>query len=74
VSAGIELRDGRLVCRIRDDGKGMPTELVSAGARQRGIGLASLQARAAQVGGRLTVESFGDAGTQLTFSMPVKRR
>jgi ligand-binding sensor domain-containing protein/signal transduction histidine kinase len=71
LSAAVE--GGHIVCRIRDDGRGVtgardPTSL------DGGRGLAGMRARAAQLGGRFTIEAAASAGTQLTLTVPLRKR
>jgi ligand-binding sensor domain-containing protein/signal transduction histidine kinase len=72
-SAVIEWSDGHLISRVRDDGRGLPLHVSQPGSLD-GLGLSSLHARANQVGGRLTVETLSAGGTQLTFTVPLKRQ
>jgi signal transduction histidine kinase len=50
---------------IRDDGRGLPSE------RGRGVGVASMRERAAELGGECVVESFSAVGgTRVRASLP----
>jgi signal transduction histidine kinase len=49
---------------IRDDGRGLPRE------RGRGVGVASMRERAAELGGECVVESFSAGGTRVRASLP----
>ena len=50
---------------IRDDGRGLPPE------RRRGVGVASMRERAAELGGECVVESFSAVGgTRVRASLP----
>jgi len=53
-----------LELRIRDDGRGLVE------ARSGGMGLLSMQARAAEVGGTFTVDTMPDGGTAITVRIP----
>ena len=55
---------GRLVLEIADDGRGFDPEQVRAG----GLGLESMRARAAKLGGELTIESSPGAGARVRFT------
>lgn len=57
----------RVVARVSDDGTGM------ADTAPRGIGLISMEARAADVGGRLDIDS-STAGTAVTLTLPLPER
>jgi len=52
---------------VSDDGAGF-----EPGAAQAGQGLANMQARAAQLGGRLRVESRPGHGTRVTLEVPIE--
>jgi signal transduction histidine kinase len=54
----------RLRLEVRDDGCGLPPE------RGRGVGLASMRERAAELGGECVVESFPAGGTRVRASLP----
>src|SRR5215204_2039798 len=49
---------------IRDDGCGLPPE------RGRGVGVASMRERAAELGGECVVDSFSAGGTRVRASLP----
>ena len=55
-----------LTLRVSDDGKGMPAHLPSDTA-----GIAGMRERALLVGGRLSIESRQDHGTEVRLSVPV---
>ena len=56
-----------LTLRVVDDGKGMPAHLPSGTA-----GIAGMRERALLVGGRLSIESRPDEGTEVRLSIPVE--
>jgi two-component system NarL family sensor kinase len=60
----ISVRDGLLELSVRDDGNGLDPE------RTPGVGLRSMQERAAEVGGTLSVRSTGD-GTVVSARLPL---
>lgn len=63
----------QLRAEINDDGKGFvvfPTSAPGANGRG-GHGLENMQARAAQLGGRLEIDSTAGVGTRLTLTMPL---
>ncbi|HEY2975733.1 MAG TPA: two-component regulator propeller domain-containing protein [Pyrinomonadaceae bacterium] len=65
--AGHQLR-----AEISDDGKGFLAIPRSAGANGRGgHGVENMRARAAQLGGRLEIDSTAGVGTRLTLTMPL---
>jgi signal transduction histidine kinase len=55
--------------RIRDDGQGIPPEIVEAG-RSGHYGLSGMRERARQAGAKLDVWSSAGNGTEIDLSMP----
>lgn len=53
-----------LEIEVRDDGRGLPVDLVP------GLGLASIRARARELGGTLEVESLAEGGTRVWARLP----
>jgi signal transduction histidine kinase/ligand-binding sensor domain-containing protein len=68
----VEIRyDARLLrLRVRDDGKGIAPEVLSAGEKQGHFGLSGMRERAELVGGKLTVRRGLETGTEVEFSAP----
>jgi signal transduction histidine kinase len=66
VRLALEEADGTLRLQIRNDGRGLLPE------RGRGVGVASMRERAAELGGECVVESFSAGGTQVRASLPCK--
>ena len=68
----VELRyDVRqLRVRVRDDGKGIDPEVLRAEGREGHFGLGGMRERAKLAGGKLTVWSGLDAGTEVELSIP----
>jgi signal transduction histidine kinase len=64
VRIALDEADGTLRLEIRDDGRGLPPE------RGRGVGVASMRERAAELGGECVVKSFSTGGTQVRASLP----
>jgi signal transduction histidine kinase/ligand-binding sensor domain-containing protein len=56
--------------RIRDDGKGIDPKILNAGARAGHYGLPGMHERAKLVGGKLTLWSEVDAGTEAELTIP----
>jgi signal transduction histidine kinase len=71
----VELRydERQIRLRVRDDGKGIDSELLRAEGREGHFGLRGMRERAELVGGKLTVWSGLDAGTELELSIPASR-
>jgi signal transduction histidine kinase len=69
----VKIFPGRVVLNVRDYGKGIPDELLE-GFRTKGtksgVGLAGMQERIRDIGGRLDIES-SEAGTLITAVMPL---
>jgi signal transduction histidine kinase/ligand-binding sensor domain-containing protein len=68
----VELRyDARqLRLRIRDDGKGIAPEYLAVGGREGHFGLRGMRERAKLMGGRLTVWTAPDSGTEVELTLP----
>jgi signal transduction histidine kinase/ligand-binding sensor domain-containing protein len=61
-------RDLRL--RVRDDGKGIDPKVLSQGGRQGHFGMHGMRERAKLIGGKLTVWSGLDSGSEVELSIP----
>ena len=61
-------RDLRL--RVRDDGKGIDPKVLSQGGREGHFGMHGMRERAKLIGGKLTVWSGLDSGTEVELSIP----
>jgi signal transduction histidine kinase len=55
---------------VRDDGKGIAPEVLGMGKKEGHFGLSGMRERAELVGGRLTIRSVMDTGTEVDFSAP----
>lgn len=64
IEVGTSVADGHLVIRVSDDGSGFREP------RGHGRGLGNMQGRAAEIGGRLRVES-GTTGTLIELGLPL---
>ena len=71
----VELRYdvGQLRVRVRDDGTGIDSEVLRAGGQEGHFGLGGMRERAKVAGGKLTVWSGPDAGTEVELSIPGPR-
>jgi signal transduction histidine kinase len=56
---------GYLHLSIQDDGPGL------SGSERAGVGLSSMRARAAELGGTCTIEAEPGAGTRVTAQLPL---
>ena len=63
----LERRGGQLVLRIEDDGSGLPATV------EPGVGLRSMQERAAELGGRFTLGGSSCGGVLVEVHLPEKR-
>ena len=60
--------NGHLHLRVSDDGRGFNVSQAHASGR----GLANMQGRAVQLGGKLSIESLHDYGTKVPLEIPIK--
>jgi len=65
--------DRQLRARVRDNGKGINRQLISGDGRQGHFGLPGMRERAKLIGGKLTVWSELDSGTEVELSIPALR-
>jgi signal transduction histidine kinase len=56
--------------RVRDDGRGIDTKFLNEDGRVGHYGLRGMRERAKLLGGKLTVWSELDAGTELELTIP----
>jgi len=68
----VELRydDRQLGLGVRDDGKGVDPKILSEGGREGHFGMHGMRERAQLIGGKLTVWSAPDSGTEVELSIP----
>lgn len=71
----VELRydERQMRLRVRDDGKGIAAELLRAERQEGHFGLRGMRERAMLAGGKLTVWSALDSGTEVDLSIPASR-
>jgi len=60
----------RFRLRVRDDGKGIDAAVLSAQSREGHYGLPGMRERATLIGGKLTIWSEADAGTEVELRVP----
>ncbi len=70
VEVEIRYDEERFRLRVRDDGKGIDTAVLSAQSREGHYGLPGIRERAALIGGKLTIWSEVDAGTEVDLRVP----
>ena len=59
--------------RIRDDGKGIPSDVLSGDGREGHYGLPGMRERAKLIGGKLTIWTELDGGTEIELNIPGAR-
>jgi ligand-binding sensor domain-containing protein/signal transduction histidine kinase len=59
--------------RVRDDGKGIPSEVLRGDGREGHYGLPGMRERAKLVGGKLTIWTELDSGTEIELVIPGAR-
>jgi signal transduction histidine kinase len=59
--------------RVRDDGTGIPSDVLSGDGREGHYGLAGMRERAKLVGGKLTIWTEVDDGTEIELNIPGAR-
>ena len=70
VEVEIRYDDERFRLRVRDDGKGIDAAVLSAQSREGHYGLPGMRERATLIGGKLTIWSEVDAGTEVELRLP----
>ncbi len=70
VEVEIRYDNERFRLRVRDDGKGIDAAVLSAQSREGHYGLPGMRERASIIGGKLTVWSEVDAGTEVELRLP----
>ena len=68
----VEIQYGhqQLRLRVRDDGKGIDPDVLNSGARDGYYCLPGMHERAKVIGGKLTVRSELDSGTEVELTIP----
>ena len=69
IDVRIEMADGRVSLRVRDDGHGFDPS--SPEVRSKRLGLTSMRERAASIGGTVRIESAASAGTSVVAEVPI---
>lgn len=70
VAIGFEPR--HLAIRMRDDGVGIPGDVVAHGHKDGHFGMIGMRERAERIGGKLIVSSTPGAGAEITLTLPAK--
>jgi signal transduction histidine kinase len=72
IETEIRYEIGMFRLRVRDDGKGIDSNVLKAGARRGHWGLPGMHERAKKMGGRLKVWSEPGAGTEAELTIPAR--
>ena len=73
IEVGIFYDERQLRARVLDNGKGIDPKVLGGGGRQGHYGLPGMQERAKLVGGKLTVRSRLNSGTEVELTIPASR-
>ncbi len=73
-SARVDIRreEARIVCRVRDDGKGFAVVEGPARQGERGLGLVGIRERLRAIGGALEIDATPGTGTELLITIPLE--
>ena len=70
VEVEIRYDNERFRLRVRDDGKGVDAAFLSQQGKERHFGMPGMRERATLIGGKLTIWSEVDAGTEVELRLP----
>ena len=70
IAVAIEYGERQFRLRIRDDGKGIDSEVLEEQGRAGHWGLAGMRERAQLIGGQLEISSQQESGTEVELSIP----
>jgi signal transduction histidine kinase/ligand-binding sensor domain-containing protein len=70
VAIGFELR--HLAIRVRDDGIGIPGDVLARGHKDGHFGMIGMRERAEKIGGSIMISSSLGAGSEITLTLPAK--
>jgi two-component system sensor histidine kinase DegS len=74
VVAGMKRENDSVSLLVADNGRGFDvSEVLSRGAREKGLGLAAMEERVRMLGGTLKIHSHQDVGTKISFSIPISQ-
>ncbi|MDQ1229184.1 sensor histidine kinase [Sphingomonas sp. SORGH_AS_0879] len=72
VHVGIVHGLDKLTVTVRDDGRGLPADVLAAGHREGHFGLVGMRERAMRLGGTLSITSPPQDGTHIAIVMPAR--
>lgn len=70
IAVGFESR--QLAIRLRDDGVGIPAQILKTGRKDGHFGLVGMRERAERMGGALNITSVTGQGTEVTLLIPAR--
>ena len=70
IAIGFEAR--YLAIRIRDDGVGIPEEVLVHGCKDGHFGMIGMRERAEKIGGNITISSGPEGGSEVTLTLPAE--
>ena len=70
VEVEIRYDNERFRLRVRDDGKGIDAAILSQQGKEKHYGLPGMRERATLIGGKLTIWSEVDVGTEVELRIP----
>jgi len=73
IEVEIRYETRRLCVRIRDDGRGIEPAVLRDGGKEGHFGLGGMRERAGRVGGKVTIRSAPESGTEVEFTAPASR-
>lgn len=68
----VDYESRRLAVRLRDDGVGLPCDVIEQGYKPGHFGLIGMRERAERIGGTLNIVSVRDDGVEITLLLPGK--
>jgi len=71
VGLDLAIRDGQIIIKVRDDGKGIPDSVADFDGDKIGVGIAGMRQRVKELGGELRLRN-GNPGTLLEAVIPIK--
>jgi len=73
IEVDIAYEPGQLRLRVRDDGRGIDPEVLTAGGRHGHWGLQGIRERASHIGARVQIWSRAGSGTEVDLRIPAAR-
>ena len=70
IEVDLQYDDGQFKLRLRDDGKGIDSKFLSEEGSGKHFGLSGMRERAAMIGGKLTLWTSPDSGTEIELTIP----